>query len=453
MQYFQPNYPYFVGDCMPFYHEGTFYLYYLLDEGHHRGKNGLGGHQWAVATTEDLVTWIHHPLALPITEPWEGSICTGSTLFHNGRFYAFYATRKPDWTEHLSVATSDNPLAFTKNSQVPFIPTPAGYQSRHCRDPFVFYEPEGGLFHMLVTSALEDFSPALHSGCLIHLTSPDLKNWEVAAPFLVPGYPTIPECADYFEWNGRYYLIFSVGGVAHYRIADAPLGPWQRPLIDTLDGPMVRVMKTAAFHNNRRLGAAFLISLADERDDGDWLWAGKAIVRELVQLNDGTLGTCFVPEMLPQTGEPIALEPAYTLEARNGFAATRLDKIPINGRVRMRILVEGETAVVGLILRSSLDGLTGYTLRFSLPTQQVDLRPATRPDFAYEGRHGLENVLGLKRPFTVDILLVDDVIDVCINGRRCLINRFPEHRGSHLHLFCQNGSARFTDVTIQPLQN
>jgi hypothetical protein len=74
MQYFTPDGDFFVGDCMPFFHEGTFHLFYLLDEQHHQGKGGLGGHQWAHASSTDLEHWIHHPLALAIDEEWECSI-------------------------------------------------------------------------------------------------------------------------------------------------------------------------------------------------------------------------------------------------------------------------------------------------------------------------------------------------------------------------------------------
>ena len=66
MQYFKPEGDSFVGDCMPFFHDGVFHLYYLLDRGHHRERGGLGGHQWAHASSRDLVHWEHHPLAIGI---------------------------------------------------------------------------------------------------------------------------------------------------------------------------------------------------------------------------------------------------------------------------------------------------------------------------------------------------------------------------------------------------
>ena len=87
----------FVGDCMPFFHDGTFHLYYLLDEDHHRARNGYGGHQWAHAASDDLIHWRHYPLAVPVGDEGEYdylSICTGSTFYHDGVYYAFYATRR-----------------------------------------------------------------------------------------------------------------------------------------------------------------------------------------------------------------------------------------------------------------------------------------------------------------------------------------------------------------------
>lgn len=81
LQYFKPAESHlFTGDCMPYYHDGTFYVYWLLDEGHHSGLGGLGGHQWALSTSEDLVNWTHYPVAVGIEQNWEKSICTGSVI-------------------------------------------------------------------------------------------------------------------------------------------------------------------------------------------------------------------------------------------------------------------------------------------------------------------------------------------------------------------------------------
>src|SRR3978361_1009195 len=80
MQYFKPVGNLFVGDCIPFSRNGTYYLYWLLDSAHHKSLRGLGGHQWALSTSTDLKTWKHYPLVLKIDEAWEKSICTGSVV-------------------------------------------------------------------------------------------------------------------------------------------------------------------------------------------------------------------------------------------------------------------------------------------------------------------------------------------------------------------------------------
>ena len=235
-----------VGDCMPFYHDGTFHVFYLQDRHHHHSKWGLGAHQWAHMSTTDLKHWTHHPMAVGITDQMEGSICTGSTFFYEGTYYAFYAVRMSDHSAaQLCAATSADGIHFTKHPSLATLTEP--YDVRQARDPKVFRDPNTGLFHMLVTTAL--VKPPIYGrgGCLAQLVSKDLVHWQQREPFILPGYRGSPECSDYFYWNGWYYLVFSNYGIAHYRMSREPLGPWLRPEVDVFDGPQASVMKTAAF--------------------------------------------------------------------------------------------------------------------------------------------------------------------------------------------------------------
>ena len=231
MQYFKPDGLYFVGNCMPFFHDGRFHVFYLRDENHHQGLNGLGGHQWAHVSSVDFRQWESHPLALAVEEEWEASICTGSVFWHDGIFHAFYATRMPDWTQHLSHAMSADGIAFTKSRPLPLMPVPSGYDPLHFRDPFVFQDGSGQ-FQMLVTARQADYPLPGRGGCLLRLSSPDLQQWNAQAPFLTPGgaddYAGIPECPDYFVWNEWHYLVFGLGLRTHYRMAREAHGPWQR---------------------------------------------------------------------------------------------------------------------------------------------------------------------------------------------------------------------------------
>jgi beta-fructofuranosidase len=453
MQYYKPNAAQqWVGDCMPFYHDGLFHFYYLLDEGHHRLFGGRGLHQWAHASSPDLVNWTHHPLALPITDDSELSICTGSVFFHDGIYYAFHAVRRPDWTQRLGVATSTDGIHFTKHPVPDYAEPPPGYDPLHFRDPFVFFDPSTNAFHMLVTAKyLEHPLPAL-GGCLAHLVSDDLQEWQVKEPFFIPGFTDAPECSDYFEWNGWYYLLYSNRLQTRYRMSRNPFGPWQRPAFDLVDSPWMRVLKTAPYHDNRRIGVAWVGTRTNDSDTGAFQWGGHAVFRELVQLPDGTLGTKFPLEMIPPTSSPVTPQVTFCtagstvsancihLEAADGMAAVGLARLPRNARITLRGTPGAGTPRFGVRVRESAHFVNGVMLDMQAVSQRVELHDAF-----------LDPVTGLDAPFTLDIILKEDLIDVCLNDCHCLINRCPEQHGDRLTLFCHTGSIDFENLTICPL--
>ena len=95
-------------------------------------------------------------------------------------------------------AVSDDGIHFTKLQPNPFAVPPHGYNPLHFRDPIVFADAGGDGYHMLVTSMRDDWPLAGRGGCLAHLHSPDLQDWQMREPFLVPGFDDAPECPDYF---------------------------------------------------------------------------------------------------------------------------------------------------------------------------------------------------------------------------------------------------------------
>ena len=146
MQYYQPSDEHlFVGDPMPFFHDGVYHFYYLIDPDHHQANNRIGGAQVAHASTRDLVNWALHPLAIP-TGPAgsydQYTICTGSAFFHEGTTYFWYATRMvpeggdySSHTQHVCLATSTDGVHFEKDPGHPIIDADAHLQARHFRDP------------------------------------------------------------------------------------------------------------------------------------------------------------------------------------------------------------------------------------------------------------------------------------------------------------------------------
>ena len=438
-----------VGDCMPFSHDGRFHMVYLFDRRHHGSKWGLGAHQWAHASSADLKTWEHHPLAVPVSREWEGSICTGSTFFHDGTYYAFYAARTHDGTPgQLTASTSTDGVHFTKGEPLFTLDPP--YEPVNARDPNVFRDAETGLFHMLVTtSVLEPPLPG-HADCLAHMVSSDLQTWEQQEPVWVPG-----ECPDCFEWNGFHYLFTGHEGVTRYRMSRSWFGPWERPRVDLVDGPQSYVMKTAAFGEGRRIGAAWI---------GEHAWGGHTVFREMVQHDDGTLGTAWVPEMVPPAGEPVALSPEalagevwagagrVAVSAPCAFGAAAARGVPRNMRLRVRVEPGTGAAAFGLAVRGAGNYEAGYELRIEPFRRKIGWRPCRCNSNEERERFALYDVDGLDRPFTLDVLVLNDLLDICVDGRRTLIVRMEERlEGDGLFFFAYCGEAVFETIEVRPL--
>jgi sucrose-6-phosphate hydrolase SacC (GH32 family) len=458
IQYFTPNGDnLFVGDCIPYYHEGTYYLYWLLDSGHHSALNGLGGHQWTLSTTKDLKHWTHYPVVIGIDEDWEKSICTGSVENDGKKFYAFYATRLLDSegkvNEQLSYATSTDAIHFEKQKPNPFYTFAPGYNKKNFRDPKVIID-RSGVFHLLVSSSIEkDYSLNSNRGCLVHLSSNDLKQWKVNEPILT-GQGAVPECPDYFYWNGWYYLLYSQGGNTSYLMSQKPFGPWIEPKYQVFDEDWSNVVKTAESPNGRRIAASWIPSRRDNKDNGGERFGGCILLREVLQLEDGTLANKFPEEMIPATGNELSLkfvpdhnakktsDSQFAIDALGSIGSLYSANIPVNCRITLEIDPSGSNEDVGLYLRSTDKASEGYKLSFSANKQIVSLAN-TR----------IEAVSGLNKPFKVDIIMKDDIIDVCINGQRCIVNRLPERKGASIWFYAKHGKVLFKDIKIYPIIN
>ena len=215
----------YVGDCMPFSHEGRYHVLYLKDRHRHQSKWRCGAHQWEHISTEDFNTWQIHPMAVPITEPEEGSICTGSWIPARGKQYLFYTVRSCDGSPaKIRRSVSEDGYHFSKDADFGF-EISEKYTAASARDPKVI-AGEDGKYHMLLTSSLVKEK----LGCLVHLVSEDLDHWqEMPEPIYISPDANEPECPDYFKCNGWYYMIFSHYAKGMYLYSDKPFSEWRRP--------------------------------------------------------------------------------------------------------------------------------------------------------------------------------------------------------------------------------
>ena len=445
-----------VGDCMPFYRNGEYHLFYLFDRRQHGSKWGLGAHQWAHASTKDMKTWSHHPVAVPITEEWEGSICTGSIFYDQGTYYCFYSIRDIDGKgAPLQRSVSRDGMHFEKDRKKMHVILEAPYDPVPARDPCVFKDNEGR-YHMLVTTQLKHPVMNKRRGTLAHHTSSDLSSWKQEEPFILPGYIDQPECSDYFKWKGWYYLIFSNHGVARYLHSREPFGPWEKPVYNVFDGPLSGVMKTAEYINRRRIGAAFL------RRKG---YGGNLILREIIQNKNGTLATRFVPELLPSQDKstPMDFSPLTSgidirksnevfVDAHQSFSACEIKSNQRNFYLRVDVEVEDGCSSFGLCLRAARSYEDGMELKIEPGRKKVGWRPVTSADWVEFEKQSIYSVDEITQACTIEIIARDDILDACIAGSKTLITHVdtPAYDNAIL-IFAHFGKALFRNVSITPL--
>lgn len=209
-------------------------------------------------------------MAVRITEPWEGSICTGSVMKAKDTYYAWYAERMSDRSPaRLSCSISGDLYHFEKTGR--YFSMPVAYEPSSARDPKVF--EYGGCCHMFVTTTYLSTG----EGCLAHLSSVDMESWRDEGPVFKIGVGDQPECPDWFKWGDYYYLIAGLRGVGSYFYSKSPFEGWISPENNAI--PCGTVPK-GAFLGDRLVFCGFV-------SEGGY--AGALSATEAEQNPDGTL--------------------------------------------------------------------------------------------------------------------------------------------------------------------
>lgn len=155
------------------------------------------------ATSTDLMDWEVCPDALS-PEPgswddlalWTGSVARGD----DGVWRLYYSALSTSrglgvLDQRIGMAESDDLFTWRRVGSAPLIaPDPRWYAtleqdpsaSRTWRDPFVFKDPDGDGWHMLITARATG-APRFRDGVLGHARSADMRAWELGPPVSGPG--------------------------------------------------------------------------------------------------------------------------------------------------------------------------------------------------------------------------------------------------------------------------
>jgi len=181
--------------------------------------------------------------------------------------------------QRIGVAESDDLFSWRRIGDGPLLApdsrwyaTLDGYPTASAtwRDPFVFKDPAGDGWHMLITSRAAG-APRLHDGVLGHARSADMRTWELEAPLSSPAGFGELEVSQVRIVDGRPLLVFTChpdqqspeqlsrfGRFCMWSVAaGSPTGPWE------LD-------QARPFESEPTLTAAPLV----QRRDGSWVLLG-----------------------------------------------------------------------------------------------------------------------------------------------------------------------------------
>lgn len=179
------------------------------------------------ATSTDLTDWTYQGIALgPSTKgSWDDlALWTGSTVRGGDGVWRMYYTAissagRGVFDQRIGLAESDDLSTWRRVGDRPLLEAdPRWYAtlgldddpvaSETWRDPFVFRDPDGDGWHMLITARLKG-APRLDDGVIGHARSADMVQWELGPPISAPaGFGQI-EVPQVRLVEGRPTLVFT----------------------------------------------------------------------------------------------------------------------------------------------------------------------------------------------------------------------------------------------------
>ncbi len=234
-----------IGDTMPYYYDGVYHLFYLLNASGNVNVNLE--HAW----TTDLIHWQHAPAAISREDgpEWQldtGNIFTGCFLTdERGLHHLWYTSwnpLNPNGREFILHAVSDDLFTWRKQRNEVIAPIPSYYASsryRDFRDPCVVPDGKGGYDMLFVANpaSVEKTSDCTSQNMIFgRMYSSDLQNWQPRAPVETP---FGDECPDYHLMDGEHVIL----SARFAFIAPKRHGPY-RLAESGMDGPLTFAGKT-----------------------------------------------------------------------------------------------------------------------------------------------------------------------------------------------------------------
>ena len=466
-----------VGDTIPFAHDGKFYIYYLHDERKGNTQDEYGYRtSWNLLITEDGVNVKDCKVVLPVGEYDDADYAcyTGSVIEGNdGNFHMFYTAQnnynpkyhrdgKP--LQYVAHAISTDLINWEKLPELTFGADERIYEPFDWRDPFVFYNEEEKCFDMLLAARLRGASEK-NGGCVGLCRSYDLLHWEAKEPFYNPESYMTHECPDLFKLGNKWYLVYSTFSekfVTHYRMSDKLSGPWTSPIEDTFDARAFYAAKTAQV-GDKRMAFAWVPTKRGESDFGQYEWGGNFIAHEINQTTDNKLTVKPAYGLINMLNKESVNKKINKVEIENyeGEKSYVIDGMKDTCMIEAVIEFSEGVRSFGIGLRQDSALANGYYLRFEPFYNRIvaDMWPRRiRGVNQWYVDGDKPFMVELERPFDykslkdnkVHIRVVADGSIIClyVNNTTALTMRAYNMKRTNWGFFVKDGSIRVSDIHL-----
>lgn len=440
------NQPY-VGDPMPYYEDGVFYLYYLKEGG------DSFNHSIYLTTTTDFLTYEEYDT--PVIESsrsggqdaWAG---TGNIVNVNGRYYFFYTGHAPnesyEYMEKIMLAVGDDLYHFEKVEDWEMLPPAELGQKRDFRDPQAYYDSETDKIYMTVTAAKDGVARVLK-----YSMDPDLTNVKYEGVLITD--PTAEfwnlECSDCFKIGDKWYLTYSgQEDTLWYAVSDSRFGEYSEPV--RLEGKLFYAAKQVSDGTNNYMVGWTRRSESPSSTQEVSAWGGNMSVQQIIQNEDGSLALAPVSAvrsafnqrrelLVPGTGAAISAGSRYSFS--EVFTAYE------------RFLISGE-------FRFSGDGSFGLAFDFDKKEESYKLISIEPKDgflrLAFNEGDSLiaETAVSLEKDKDYSFTYVQEgsVGVFYIDGMAALTVRLYGVTGKPIRIFAENNSVVFSCLREYTMQ-
>ncbi len=275
----------YVGDTMPYYEDGTYYIYYLKDGG------DSYNHSIYLATTTDFTTFTE--IDEPIIESsrdgkQDGWIGTGSMIKVDNEYLFFYtghASGPSEYKETIMLAKGDSPYSFTKCESFEIIPDPSLKQKNDFRDPEAHVDEATGDIILTVTASKDGLARILK-----YTVKRDLSGYTYDGIIYDDPIGKVYnlECSDTFRIGNYYYITYSAqDDTLWYARSDKPYGPFSHH--ERLDNKLFYAPKHVSDGISDYMIGWVRRSESPSSTYEVSAWGGNMATQQIAQNKDGSL--------------------------------------------------------------------------------------------------------------------------------------------------------------------